>query len=227
MAQRRIGTIRIQVKRTVTVRTTVTRRVTAQRTVSHQPQIAPPAPPILQHQPREISSRSSVRYTQPEREFLGDVRDVVESDVARDRDAFLCHAWNDRFGAANELYVALGEVGVDVWFSEKDVQLGRSLARQLDAGLSVSRVGIVLVTPELLVALRTRGFADQELGALLSVERVIPVLHGVSYDDLRGESPLLAARAGLSTNDSSLAEVAIKIAESVLSIDVGMPASGG
>jgi hypothetical protein len=50
---------------------------------------------------------------------------------------------------------------------------------------------------------------------------VIPVLHGVTHDDLRGESPLLAGRAGLSTNDSSLAEVAVKIAESVLGLEVG------
>jgi len=162
-----------------------------------------------------------VRYTQPEQDFLGEVRDVVVSDVPRERDAFLCHAWNDRRGPANDLYLALRDLGVDVWFSEKDVQLGLSLARQLDAGLRVSRVGIVLVTPAMLAALRARGFADQELGALLSGGRVIPVVHGVSHEELRGESPLLAARAGLSTEESSLAEVAVKIAESVLDIDVG------
>ncbi len=44
--------------------------------------------------------------------------------------------------------------------------------------------------------------------------------HGVSYEELRAESPLLAARAGLSTDESSLVEVAAKIAESVLGVDI-------
>jgi hypothetical protein len=157
-----------------------------------------------------------VHYTQPERELLDDVRKHVEADVARGRDAFLCHAWADRGGAAAELYRVLVDLDVDVWFSERDVVLGRSLARQLDAGLRVSRVGLVLVTPAMLAALRAGGFADQELGALLATERVIPILHDVTHEMLKSESPLLAQRAGLSTGESSLAGVAIKIAEGVL-----------
>jgi hypothetical protein len=64
----------------------------------------------------------------------------------------------------------------------------------------------VLVTPNMLIALRNGGFADQEMGALLATDRVIPVSCDVTFDELRAESPLLAARAGLSTADSSLVE---------------------
>lgn len=159
-------------------------------------------------------------YTPPEREFLDHVRDVVDEDVERARDVFLCHAWADRNGPATDLFDALSSLHVDVWFSERDVVLGKSLARQLDAGLRISRVGMVLVTPSMLVALRNGGFADKELGALLATDRVIPVSHEVTYDQLRVESPLLAARAGISTADSSLIDVASKIAESVLGIDL-------
>jgi hypothetical protein len=52
----------------------------------------------------------------------------------------------------------------------------------------------------MMTALRRGGWADQELGALLSTGRVIPVLHEVSHEELEGESPLLAARAGISTS---------------------------
>jgi hypothetical protein len=143
----------------------------------------------------------------------------VDDDVERARDAFLCHAWADRSGPAAELFEALNNLNVDVWFSEREVVLGKSLTRQLDAGLRVSRIGIVLVTPAMLTALRSGGFADQELGALLATDRVIPVTHEVEYDELRAESPLLAARAGLTTTDSSLVEVAAKVAESVFGRD--------
>lgn len=158
-------------------------------------------------------------YTVTERAYLDEVRHVVEQDeveVERERDLFLCHAWDDRQHAALELVEALAELGVDVWFSEKDVALGSSLPRQLDRGIRLSRVGVVLVTPAMMMALRRGGFADQELGALLATGRVIPVLHDVTHKELEGESPLLAARAGISTDGSSLREVAEKIADSVL-----------
>lgn len=219
MAQRRIrvGTIRVQ--RTVTVRQTRRVTVTAvpQRSATTRPTIlasGTAAPRALPTSRRRVTASA---YTPRERELLDRVAEAVDRDVERPRDAFLCHAWSDREGAAEELFVALTELDVDVWFSERDVKLGVSLARQLDAGLRASRVGLVLVTTAMLDSLRSGGFADQELGALLATDRVIPVVHGVPYETLRGESPLLASRAGLSTETGSLRDVAMKIAESVLS----------
>jgi len=72
------------------------------------------------------------------------------SDLPDLRDVFLCHAWDDRQGAAKELHDLLESRGVRVWFSEKDVALGTPLLREIDRGLAKSRVGIVLVTPALL-----------------------------------------------------------------------------
>lgn len=103
-----------------------------------------------------------------------------------------------------------------VWFSEKDVPLGTSLLRQIDKGLRNSRAAIVLVTPALLRSLMSEGTADKELSALLATDRVIPVAHGTTFEALRDVSPLLAARSGLSTAESSLADVATKVADVAL-----------
>lgn len=219
MAQRRVrvGTIRVQ--RTVTVRQT--RRVTVTAVSQQSATTRPAIPSSSTAAPRALPTShrrlAASAYTPRERELLDRVAEAVDHDVDRPRDAFLCHAWSDRDGAAEELFVALTELDVDVWFSERDVKLGVSLARQLDAGLRASRVGLVLVTTSMLESLRSGGFADQELGALLATNRVIPVVHGVPYEMLRRESPLLASRAGLSTETGSLRDVAAKIAESVLS----------
>ncbi|AXY49218.1 ABC transporter, CydDC cysteine exporter CydDC-E family (plasmid) [Rhodococcus ruber] len=99
-----------------------------------------------------------------------------------------------------------------VWFSEKDVGLGKSLLREIDKGLASSRIGIVLVTPALLRSLAAEGIADKELSVLLATDRVIPVAHGTTFDSLRDVSPLLASRSGLDTAESSLADVAAKVA---------------
>jgi hypothetical protein len=128
------------------------------------------------------------------------------------RDLFLCHAWDDRMGAAKEFCDLLVSFGATVWFSEKDVGLGKSLLREIDKGLAVSWIGIVLVTPALLKSLAAEGIADKELSALLATDRVIPVAHGTTFDALRDISRLLATRSGLSTGDSSMQDVATKVA---------------
>lgn len=129
------------------------------------------------------------------------------------RDLFLCHAWEDREGAAKELCDLLVSHGATVWFSEYDVGLGKSLLQEIDRGLATSRIGIVLVTPSLLESLKSAtGIAGKELSALLATDRVIPVAHDTTFDDLRDISPLLAARSGLTTGDLSMDDVAKKVA---------------
>ncbi|MCV9913154.1 MULTISPECIES: toll/interleukin-1 receptor domain-containing protein [Burkholderia] len=129
------------------------------------------------------------------------------------RDVFLCHAWDDRKGAAKDLHDMLESRGVSVWFSEKDVALGTSLLREIDKGLAKSRVGIVLVTPALLSRVQGEGIADKELSALLARDLLVPIVHNTTYEALREVSPLLGSRSGLSTAESSMTEVATKLAE--------------
>ena len=105
--------------------------------------------------------------------------------------------------------------GVSVWFSEKDVGLGVPLLRAIDKGLAHSRVGIVLVTPAFLRRLPSEGIADKELSTLLAGDRLVPIVHGTTYEALREVSPLLASRSGLSTAEEPMAEVVSKVAELV------------
>ncbi len=156
-------------------------------------------------------------YTPSEVRTLTPVRENVEkrSAVPDLRDVFLCHAWDDRNGAAKELHDLLETRGVSVWFSEKDVLLGSSLLREIDKGLAKSRVGIVLVTPALLRRLKGEGIADKELSALLARDLLVPIVHNTTYEDLRDVSPLLGSRSGLSTAEEPMADVAAKLAELV------------
>jgi hypothetical protein len=158
-----------------------------------------------------------VVYTPAEVRTLTPVRENVEQRMSLPdlRDVFLCHAWDDRKGAAKELHDLLESRGVSVWFSEKDVVLGTSLLREIDKGLAKSRVGIVLVTPALLSRVRGEGIADKELSALLARDLLVPIVHGTTYDALREVSPLLGSRSGMSTAEDTMANVADKLAELV------------
>lgn len=168
--------------------------------------------------PRWSGVGSSVWYTPEQVQALTPVRENVENLATSQpdlRDVFLCHAWDDRQGSAKELHDLLEACGVRVWFSEKDLGLGVPMMRAIDKGLVNSRVGIVLVTPAMLRRLPAEGIADKELSALLRRERLVPVVHGTTYEALEQVSLLLASRAGLSTAEESMAEVAAKIAELV------------
>lgn len=167
--------------------------------------------------PRWSRAGSSVLYTPAEVRTLTPVRENVEklASVPDLRDVFLCHAWDDRQGIARELHDLLESLGVSVWFSEKDVGLGTPLLRAIDNGLANSRVGIVLVTPALLRRIPQEGIAEKELSALLARDQLVPVVHQTTYEALRGVSPLLGSRSGLSTAEETMKDVAAKIAELV------------
>lgn len=161
---------------------------------------------------------SVVLYTPTEVRALTPIRENIEnrSSIPDLRDVFLCHAWDDRQGAAKDLHDLLVSRGITVWFSEKDVLLGSPLLREIDKGLAKSRVGIVLVTPALLRRLKNEGIADKELSVLLARELLVPIVHNTTYEDLREVSPLLGSRSGLNTADDSMTAVAARLADLVV-----------
>lgn len=168
--------------------------------------------------PRWSKAGSSVPYTFAQVQSLTPIRQTVEMRAAAQpdlRDVFLCHAWDDRQGAAKELHELMVAAGVKVWFSETDLELGVPMMRAIDKGLANSRIGLVLVTPALLDRLPKESVADKELSALLAGNQLVPIVHNTTYDALRNVSPLLASRSGLDTAEDSMSVVAAKIAELV------------
>ena len=73
------------------------------------------------------------------------------------------------------------------------------------------------MTPAMLRRLPAEGVADKELSALLRRERLIPVVHGTTYEELEKVSLLLASRAGLNSAEETMSDIAAKIAELVAS----------
>lgn len=94
---------------------------------------------------------------------------------------------------------------------------GRSQSLQMDAGLRKARSGIALLTPAYLAG---RFWTERELGALLSKDTLIPVLHNVTFEDVRQYSGILPDLAGFSTDRDSIQDIASKIAAAVI-VDFG------
>lgn len=100
-----------------------------------------------------------------------------------------------------------------MWHDELAIKPGKSVAMQMDQGLRRARAGVALLTP---VYLTGRFWTERELGALLHKATLIPVLHNVTFADVREYSGILPDLAGFTTELDSVAVIAEKIAEAIL-----------
>lgn len=162
---------------------------------------------------RERSSVRTVQYRPAERALADRVHQAIEFDDGRDYDVFLSYARIDGEEAATELRTALASLQVRVWFDSVAILPGRSQSLQMDAGLRKAHAGIALLTPAYLAG---RHWTQRELGALLHKPTLIPVLHGVTFEDVREYSGILPDLAGFTTADGDMATIAGKIAPAVL-----------
>lgn len=159
------------------------------------------------------SVSGAVRYTEPERRLADRVYEAVATLDPREYDSFLSYARIDGAEVADELRSELERLGVAVWFDEVAIVPGRSQSLQMDAGLRKARSGIALLTPAYLAG---RFWTERELGALLSKDTLIPVLHSVTFEDVKQYSGILPDLAGFTTAQDSVAGIAEKIAAPVL-----------
>lgn len=161
------------------------------------------------NEPREVR----ILYTPAERALIDRVHETIEFDDGRECDVFLSYARIDGEDVANVLLTALQALDVSVWFDAIAIQPGKSQSLQMDAGLRKAHAGIVLLTPAYLAG---RFWTQRELGALLHKPTLIPVLHGVTFDDVKEYSGFLPDLAGFTTATDDIATIAEKIAPAVL-----------
>jgi hypothetical protein len=133
-------------------------------------------------------------------------------------DAFISHASEDKDEAARPLAEALEQLGASVWFDEQQLKIGDKLSRKINEGIAMSRFGVVIISEAYL----EKDYPNRELQALISRETqkggyILPVLHGVDHDRVKGALPLIADN--LSTTTSRGVQEAAKSIIKVISID--------
>jgi hypothetical protein len=155
------------------------------------------------------SASAGPRYTQKEQALADRLQQGIPLRDEREWDAFLSYATIDGEEVADQLRQDLEALGASVWFAPLSIRPGRSQALQMDKGLQKARAGVALLTPAYLVG---RFWTERELGALLHKETLVPVLHGVSFDQVAEYSGILPDLAGFETSRDSIEVIAQKIA---------------
>jgi len=206
--------------RRITVRTTV--RVQVRRTVRWQATITPiyrPAPSLpamrsVPQLPAAVTQRRRAVST-----FGGDggLEDlyVAPPSAEREWDVFVSYAGEDKATAA-ELASELEALDVRPWFAQTELTIGMGLRRSIDHGLAHSRFGVVLMSHSFF----RKEWPQRELDGIVALQvggrqRVLPIWHGLSYDDMLGYSPTLADTVAARTSDSTIKEIAAEIARVV------------
>jgi hypothetical protein len=150
----------------------------------------------------------------------------IPPDKNDEWDVFISHASEDKDEIARPLAEALRAKGLRVWYDDFSLQLGDSLRQSIDRGLGRSLFGVVILSPRFF----EKHWPQQELNGLVTREVnatkvILPVWHGVTFDDVRRYSMTLADRLAVQTS-KGLAVVVEKIMTAVSSSVAETPTSG-
>jgi TIR domain-containing protein len=88
-----------------------------------------------------------------------------------------------------------------VWYDEFSLKVGYSLRKSIDHGLAHSRFGVVILSKHFF----EKHWPEQELNGLATREVggkkvILPVWHGVGFEEVRQYSPTLADRIAVKTS---------------------------
>jgi len=117
-------------------------------------------------------------------------------------DIFVSHASEDKDEIARPLAEAFRSRGLRVWYDEFSLTVGDSLRKSIDHGLAHSRFGVVILSKHFF----EKHWPEQELNGLATREVggkkvILPVWHGVGFEEVRAYSPTLADRLAVVTKN--------------------------
>jgi hypothetical protein len=146
---------------------------------------------------RQAQSKNEATITSPS---ISQSRTRAKRNSGEQWDVFISHASEDKDAIARPLAEALRTKGLRVWYDEFALTVGDSLRKSIDDGLAHSRFGIVVLSKHFF----EKHWPEQELNGLATRETegkkvILPVWHGVGFNDVRENSPMLADRFAAST----------------------------
>lgn len=117
-------------------------------------------------------------------------------------DIFISHASEDTAAVAAPLTAALERAGLRVWLDRDQLRLGDSVAGSINDALARARFTVVVISPAFL----RKPWPGRELNA--SLDRLLPVLHGVTQEELQATAPLAGTLKSIAWTSGEAAVVA-------------------
>ena len=142
-------------------------------------------------------------------------------------DVFLSHASEDKDNVARPLAELLQERGLRVWYDEFELRIGDNLVAKLNAGISTSRFGIIVLSQSFFAKRWTNYELDMLEHLWVTEERMLfSIWHGIEMEQIRAYRVFLANLVGRSTDAYTIEEIANEIHEIVIAYYAGQLAMG-
>lgn len=126
-------------------------------------------------------------------------------------DVFISYASEDKETFVSPLVKCLQSRNINVWWDDQNIKWGDSIRQKIDFGLTNSRLGIVVISPEYLEKYWTKyeynGLLQQE-ASINKQPIVLPIWHRISKTEIMKYSPTLADRSALNTTSFTPDEIA-------------------
>lgn len=131
------------------------------------------------------------------------------------KDLFISHAFEDKDDFVRPLANLLKEYGLDVWYDEFELRIGKTLSKSIDIGIKGSNFGLIILSN----AFFNKTWTEHELKKLHSYENdndvLLPIWKDVTAEEVKKFSPYLADKFALPTQSMPIEQIALKIIETV------------
>ena len=129
-------------------------------------------------------------------------------------DVFVSHAYEDKESFVDEFVAALRNQGLKVWYDTDKLKWGSSLREEIDRGLTKSKYGVVVLSPNYIN--EDKYWTKAELNGLFQVETIngktiLPIWHNLTKKQVVEYSPIIADRKAMTTALMTPEEIAAEL----------------
>lgn len=147
---------------------------------------------------------------------------LVQKENNEQYDVFVSHAWEDKKDFVDKLVTELNALGVKVWYDQRQISWGDSMRERIDEGLSRSKFGIVVISPNYIA--EGKYWTKTELDGLFQVESVsgktiLPIWHNITKEEVLEYSPMIAGRFAMTSASMTPGEIANEMSEMLNSVN--------
>lgn len=123
-------------------------------------------------------------------------------------DVFISHASEDKTDFVQPLVEALQDADIRVWYDAFDMQWGKGLREQIDNGIKRSKYAILVLSKNFFAKI----WPKRELDGILAKEEItgatpLPIWYNISYEEVYESSPMLSGLYSLSTDKYSIPDI--------------------
>lgn len=150
-------------------------------------------------------------------ELQGQLRYTVAPPINREAeeyDVFVSHAFEDKEDFVDDLVSEMRKLDLKIWYDTDKLKWGDSMREKIDRGLSKSKYGVVVLSPNYIA--EHKYWTKAELNGLFQVETIngktiLPIWHNLTKKQVVEYSPIIADRKAMTTASMTAEEIATEL----------------